>query len=78
MESGQEDFQAVLRAAGETETSQENIQDWLQLDEGDPVFQLLAFLNILNKDSTVILYSFLNTTVTIKFSVNLFSNVFVF
>jgi hypothetical protein len=28
----------VLRAAGETE----NIQDWLQLDEGDPAFQLLA------------------------------------
>jgi rhodanese-related sulfurtransferase len=26
----------VLRAAGEIETSQENIQDWLQLDEGDP------------------------------------------
>jgi hypothetical protein len=31
-----------LRAAGETETSQGNIQDWLQLDEGDPGFQLLA------------------------------------
>jgi hypothetical protein len=30
----------VLRAAGETETTQENIQDWLQLDEGDPGFQL--------------------------------------
>jgi hypothetical protein len=28
------------RAAGETETTQENIQDWLQLDEGDPGFQL--------------------------------------
>jgi hypothetical protein len=26
----------VLRAAGETETTQENIQDWLQPDEGDP------------------------------------------
>jgi hypothetical protein len=25
----------VLRAAGETETMQENIQDWLQLDEGE-------------------------------------------
>jgi hypothetical protein len=32
----------VLRAAGETETMQENIQDWLQLDEGDPGFQLLT------------------------------------
>jgi hypothetical protein len=32
----------VLRAAGETETTQANIQDWLQLDEGDPGFQLLT------------------------------------
>jgi hypothetical protein len=32
----QEDFQTVLRAAGEAETTQENIQDWLELDEGDP------------------------------------------
>jgi hypothetical protein len=31
----------VLRAGGETETMQENIQDWLQLD-GDPGFQLLT------------------------------------
>jgi hypothetical protein len=31
----------VLRAAGETETKQENIQDWLQLSVGDPGFQLL-------------------------------------
>jgi hypothetical protein len=39
------DFQSVLRAAGETETTQENIQDWLELDEGDPEFQLLFFYN---------------------------------
>jgi hypothetical protein len=32
----------VLRAAVETETAQENIQDWLQLDEGDPGFQFLT------------------------------------
>jgi hypothetical protein len=32
----------VLRAAGETETSQGNIQNWLQLDEGDPGFQFLS------------------------------------
>jgi hypothetical protein len=32
----------VLRPAGETETTQENIQDWIQLDEGDPGFQLLT------------------------------------
>jgi hypothetical protein len=30
----------VLRAAEEIETTQENIQDWLQPDEGDPGFQL--------------------------------------
>jgi hypothetical protein len=32
----------VLRAAGETETTQENIHDWFELDEGDPGFQLLT------------------------------------
>jgi hypothetical protein len=32
----------VLRAAGKTETMQENIQDWLELAEGDPGFQLLT------------------------------------
>jgi hypothetical protein len=32
----------VLRAAGETETTQENIHVWLQLGEGDPGFQLLT------------------------------------
>jgi hypothetical protein len=36
----QEDFRTVLRAAGETETTQENIQDWLHLTEGDLGFQL--------------------------------------
>jgi hypothetical protein len=32
----------VLRAAKESETTQVNILDWLQLDEGDPEFQLLT------------------------------------
>jgi hypothetical protein len=32
----------VLRAAGETETTQENIQDWLELVEGDTEFYLLT------------------------------------
>jgi hypothetical protein len=36
----QEDFQAVLKATGETERVQENVQDWFQLDEGNPGFQL--------------------------------------
>jgi hypothetical protein len=38
----QEDFQTVLRAPGGTETAQENIQDWLDLDKGGPIFQLLT------------------------------------
>jgi hypothetical protein len=33
----------VLRAAGETETTQENIQDWPELDGGGPGFHLLVF-----------------------------------
>jgi hypothetical protein len=39
-----ERFPAMFRAAGETEATQENIQDWLQLDEGDLEFQFLVFL----------------------------------
>jgi hypothetical protein len=35
----------VLRAAGETETTQENIQDWLQLDAEVPGFQFLVFFS---------------------------------
>jgi hypothetical protein len=31
----------VLRAAGESETTQENIRDWLGLDERDPGVQFL-------------------------------------
>jgi hypothetical protein len=32
----------VLRAAGETETMRANIQDWIELDEGDPGFDPLT------------------------------------
>jgi hypothetical protein len=32
----------VLRAAGETETTQEDIKEWPEFDEGDPGFQLLT------------------------------------
>jgi hypothetical protein len=32
----------VLRAAGENRTTQENIQDWLELNEGDPGFKILT------------------------------------
>jgi hypothetical protein len=31
-----------VAGAGETETTQENIQDWLEMGEGDPGFQLLS------------------------------------
>jgi hypothetical protein len=32
----------VFRAAGETEATQKNVQLWIELDEGDPGFQLLT------------------------------------
>jgi hypothetical protein len=41
----QEDFQTALRAAGETETTEENLRDRFELDEGDPGFQLLTGRN---------------------------------
>jgi hypothetical protein len=67
----------VLRAAGETETTQENIQDRLQLDEGDPGFQLLTE----GKIATVI-YSYLFPSallpVLINFPFICFLNFFVF
>jgi hypothetical protein len=37
----------LSRAAGQTETMQENIQDWLKPDEGDPGFQLLTKYELL-------------------------------
>jgi hypothetical protein len=49
-----EDFQAVLRAAGETEATKENIQSWLQAGEGDPGFQLLA-----EEDTAAAIYLFI-------------------
>jgi hypothetical protein len=60
----------VLRAAGETETT----QDWLQLDEGDPGFQLLTEQEI----AAVIYFVFISisTTYIIKFSIYLFSKIF--
>jgi hypothetical protein len=35
-------FQTLLRAGGETGTTQAHIKDWLELDEGDPGFQFLT------------------------------------
>jgi hypothetical protein len=37
-------FRLCQEAAGETETTQRNIKDWLELDEGNPGFLLLVFL----------------------------------
>jgi hypothetical protein len=54
----------VLRAAGETETTQENIQDWLQLDEGDPGSKLLIEQEIA---AVIYLFIFISTTYIIKF-----------
>jgi hypothetical protein len=66
----------VLKSPGETETTQENIQDWLQLDEGDPGFQLLTEEEI----AAVIffLFIFISNTYITKFSICLFSKCFFF
>jgi hypothetical protein len=53
----------VLRAAGETETAQGNIQDWLQLDEGNSGFQLLTGRNCCSDA----LFIFIGTTYIIQF-----------
>jgi hypothetical protein len=68
----------VFRAAGENETRQENIQDWLEPDEEDPEFQLPVFLQFLNNGSTVIfsLFIFISTTYIIKMFIYLFSKFF--
>jgi hypothetical protein len=44
----------VLRAAGGTETTQENIQDWFELDQGDPGFQLLT-----EEEIAAVIFSFI-------------------
>jgi hypothetical protein len=58
----------VLRAAGETETPQENIRDWLQLDVGAPAFQLLT------EEGIAALIFFIHL---LNFSIYLFSKFFV-
>jgi hypothetical protein len=60
-----------MRAAGETETTQENIQEWLGLDEGDPRFQLIVFFIVLKSRlySDIFLFIFYNITCIIKFSI---------
>jgi hypothetical protein len=45
----QGDFQIVVRGAGETETTQENTQDWLKLDEGDPMVSASCLFIVLKE-----------------------------
>jgi hypothetical protein len=58
-----------LRAAGGNENTQENIHDWLKLDEGVPGFQLLT-------EENNFLFIFISTTFIIKFSIYFLSNFF--
>jgi hypothetical protein len=46
----------VLRVTGQTETTPENIQDCLELDEGDPGFQLLEEIAPMIKSNPLILF----------------------
>jgi hypothetical protein len=62
----------LLRAAGETEITQENIQDFLELD-GDLGFQLLTEEEI---SAVIFLFIFISTACIIKFSIYLFSKFF--
>jgi hypothetical protein len=62
----------VLRAAGETETTQANIQVWLELDEGDPGFQFLTEEGI----AAVYFFIFTSTTYIIEFSIYFLSKLF--
>jgi hypothetical protein len=61
----------VLRAAGETETT----QDWLELDEGDPGFQLLTEEDI---SAPIFLFIFISAICSIKFSIYLSLKIFFF
>jgi hypothetical protein len=57
----------VLRAAGEIETTQENIQDWLHLDGGDSRFRLLT-----EKEIAALIHfiNVISTTYIIKISIS--------
>jgi hypothetical protein len=53
----------VLRVAGETETTQGNIQVWLELVEGNPGFQFLTEEDI--SAVIVLLFIYISTNYTI-------------
>jgi hypothetical protein len=48
-----------LRAAGETETTRGNVQDWLQLNEADPGFQLL-----IEEETAAVIFLFIFISIT--------------
>jgi hypothetical protein len=58
-------------AAGETETTQENIQEWLEPDKGNSDFSLTQ-----EEIAAVIFFLFISISITyvFKFSIHLFSN----
>jgi hypothetical protein len=58
----------VLRAAAETETTQESILNWLELYEGDPGFQRLPEEKVV----TVILFSFVSSALPISLNFQFF------
>jgi hypothetical protein len=62
----QEDCQTVLRAAGETETTPEDIQDFLEVDEEDSGCQLLTEVEIV---AVILLFIFIRTTYIIEFPI---------
>jgi hypothetical protein len=64
----------MLWVAGKTETTQENMQDWLELDEGDPGFQILTEEEI--AAGFFFLFIFISTTYIIRFFIYLFSKFF--
>jgi hypothetical protein len=64
----------LLRTAGETETMQEDIQDCVELGEGDPGFQLLTEEEIA---AVIFFYLFSSALhVLLNFSIYLFSEFF--
>jgi hypothetical protein len=66
----------VLDAAEKTETTQENFQDYLELDERDPGFQLLTHEEI--AAIMFFIYFHQHNLHIIKFSVYFFVWIFVF
>jgi hypothetical protein len=55
---------AATVIGGEIESTKENIQDWIELDEGDPGSQLAR-----NRWSHIMLFIFISTIFIIKFHI---------